>query len=526
MLSQLLNHMDEYLSNTPFQRRWWSRPWIVHMTIQPPLSKDAPLWKRSKDELRLLRLFDLSPEELGQKIERYWKKPRWRRWFSSFGMNKKIDVWNYYHRCLAYQAVRPETQEQGSVVIASKRRPLLDELGLVLHQSTVKFETYLEKRRRNPTWLGKHFLEEIEAYKRRLEKTFLTTLTKSLRRIETEAERFALKQHAEQEYQHVEVIMLRYYHHRFSDPSHANRVPKIGRDVAQEGNVANPERRLAVHRHSQTVSSSSSSTLLPREMNPQPQIGIASLHGAKGWIKTQRQRLNALIEEGTLQDVEVLLQTSLDEIKTITELHLGCCETMIFTIQGQHEIYDTFLDYLDNVQHRLKSLLQGGMLLFHPDHMVNLRHSQAMWELITRYSQSYLVQSRCYLDRFKKLHLRLEEFYQHSQKELKIQQELQGWSDLERRIQELGQSFKELKQSVEEFAKKLNEVIAQQVQDNEAMEVKLKESEAKLAQYKAESDAKMKTIMDLFESQQQVASTSSVSEANMPESSNVRFFRQ
>ena len=107
----VVKKMDEHLSSKPFKRRWWSRPWVVHMSSKPPITRDYPLWKRTQDELRLLRLFDLSPEELGKKIERYWKKPRWRRWLASFGMKKKIDVWNYYQRCLAYQAVRSEQVE-------------------------------------------------------------------------------------------------------------------------------------------------------------------------------------------------------------------------------------------------------------------------------------------------------------------------------------------------------------------------------------------------------------------------------
>lgn len=184
MLSQFVNQMDEHLSNNPFKRRWWFRRWIVHMTIQPPLTKDYPLWKRSKDELRLLRLFNLSPEELGQKIARYWKKPRWRRWFASFGMNKKIDVWNYYQRCLAYQAVRPEKLAPRSRVIANKSALLLDELGLGLHQFNAKFEMYLEKRCHSPNWKEKHFLKEIKDYKQRLKETFLTKLNKSLKHIE------------------------------------------------------------------------------------------------------------------------------------------------------------------------------------------------------------------------------------------------------------------------------------------------------------------------------------------------------
>ncbi len=53
MLSQLLNQMDAYLSNRPFKRRCWSKRWKSYMTIHPPLSKEAPLWKRSLIETKM-----------------------------------------------------------------------------------------------------------------------------------------------------------------------------------------------------------------------------------------------------------------------------------------------------------------------------------------------------------------------------------------------------------------------------------------------------------------------------------------
>ena len=226
--------MDEYLSNKPFIRRWWSRRWIVHMTIQPPLTKYYPLWKRTKDELRLLRLFDLSPEELGLKIDRYWKKPRWRRWFASFGMNKKIDVWNYYQRCLAYQEIsQDKLRSEQSLVIASERGPILEDLALVLHQSNVKFETYLEKRCRNPKWIEKHFAEEVKRYMQRLKKTFYTKLNKHLKQIKTGEERLALKQQAEKEYQEVEVLMFHYYQ-LWHFNAFSSRRSEVGIDVVND----------------------------------------------------------------------------------------------------------------------------------------------------------------------------------------------------------------------------------------------------------------------------------------------------
>lgn len=527
MLSQFVHQMDEHLSNNPFKRRWWFRRWIVHMTIQPPLTKDYPLWKRSKDELRLLRLFNLSPEELGQKISCYWKKPRWRRWFASFGMNKKIDVWNYYQRCLAYQAVRPEKLAPRSRVIANKSELLLDELGLALHQFNAKFEMYLEKRCHSPKWKEKHFLKEIKDYKQRLKETFLTKLNKSLKHIKTEGDRCVLKQQAEQEYQQVEALMLRYYYQWLSDffsrRTQPNLVPELGIDVAQEGNTDNPERIIVMHYASQAVSSSSQSNL-PREENPQD--GIGSLHGAKEWIQKQRERLKLLLEEGSLQKVEELLKTSLNEIKTTTESYLDCYGTTLFEIQGQPEIYDAFLDYLNDLQRRLKPLLQGGILLFHPDHVMNLTHSQTMKELITRYSQTYLEQSRCYLDRFKNYHLRIEGFYQHSQQELQRKQSRRDRSDLARRIWELDRSVKNLEQSYKEFAEKLDEFEAKLAQAKlaEAAERAQFKSEttAKLAEFEAELDGKMKKITD-FMKRQQPASTSSASD--MPESSNTHSFK-
>jgi chromosome segregation ATPase len=239
------------------------------------------------------------------------------------------------------------------------------------------------------------------------------------------------------------------------------------------------------------------------------QVVLTSLRGAKEWIQSQRECLKLLLEEGSLEKVEALLQSSLDEIKEITEFYLGTCETRMYHIQGKHEAYDGFSKHLNNLQGRLKTLLQGGMLLFHPDHTMSLTHSQAMWDLLTRYSQSYLDQSRCYLDRFKNYYLRLEALCQHSQQELQRQQSLGDWSELARGIQELGESLKDLEQSFKEFNKKLN-------QFND-----------KLTKCKEDSDAKIKELTERvnFFISQQVASSSFESDAQTPESSNVGFFK-
>ncbi|MFZ0219708.1 MAG: hypothetical protein WAL30_05845 [Candidatus Aquirickettsiella sp.] len=98
--------------------------------------------------------------------------------------------------------------------------------------------------------------------------------------------------------------------------------------------------------------------------------------------------------------------------------------------------------------------------------------------------------------------------------------------------------LEEENRELEEQLKKSQEIIDKMGQEKMESDAKLKESESKLAQYKAEAaaeleqykaelDEKMKKItdfMDFMEKQQQT-STSSVSEAQTQESSNVRFFK-
>lgn len=280
MLAQLLNQMDEHLANKPFKRRWWSRRWIVHMTIQPPLSKHYPLWKRSKEELRLLRLFDLSPEELGRKIERYWKKPRWRRWLASFGMKKKIDVWHYYQWCLAYQAIRPLQLNQNPALKVNGKSLVTNQLALALHQSTVKFERYLEKRWRHSNWPARQGLQEINHYKQHLKKTFSKTLKKVLKKITLEKERCYLKEQAEREYQQVEKLMLRYFQQRmnyFYPKEQPAPAVELGVDAIEEQIQAD---LVPVSCAAGQTAASSSLPQLSRDVNQQqPRIG--SIYVAK-----------------------------------------------------------------------------------------------------------------------------------------------------------------------------------------------------------------------------------------------------
>lgn len=507
MLSQLLNQMDEHLSQKPFVRtHWWSKRWIVYIAIQPPLTKIHPLWKRTKDELRLLRLFNLSPEELGKKIELYWKKPRWRRWFASFGMNKKIDVWNYYQRCLAYQEIlQGKPKLERSLAITNESQFLLKNLALVLHKSNVKFEGYLEKNCRNPKWIEKYFLEAVRCYKQQLQSTFSIKLNKYLKHINTEGERLALIQQAEKEYQQVEELMFHYYQRWHIYAFSSLRSPEIGIDVINDSEAnKNQERRIAVY----TGSSTSTSSLRTFHRRDVLQNVIGSLDKAKEWIQTQRERLKLFIEEGSPKKVKELLQSSLNEIKNITEPQLKCCEIIILNIEENHEPYDTFLEHLDKLQDQLKPLLQGGLLLFHSDHVLNLTHSQEIWDIITQYGQIYLEQSRYYFDTLKNYHQRIRKFYnQHLQK----QQALEERAEIAIRIQKLEQSIieldKQLKEDSEKFRAKMEvrfeqdkiEMLAgmeaKRIQNNLGVEIRFERDKAEiLADIEAKFEPKINKL--------------------------------
>lgn len=498
--------MDEYLSNKPFIRsHWWSRCWAGYITIQPPLTKKRPLWKRSEDELIHLRLFNTSPEELGRKIERYWKKPRWRRWFASFGMNKKIDVWNYYQRCLAYKEVRQDnsTVEQ-SLIVANDGQRILDDLASVLHKSNVKFEFYLEKKCRDLNWVEKHFSEEIKRYQKRMEKTFSLKLSNYLTRLGTE-EQLIVKQKAEKEYQQVEAFMFRYYHlwnfKAFCNMRHS----EVGIDVVnnRERNE-NQERRVAVYSDQGTEALSQSSISSEPVAN---KIGIGSLHTAKEWIQVQRQRLKSLIEEDSPQKVKELLQESMNDIKDIIAPHLECCENIVLNMRDNNEVYETSLNVLIDLQNRLKPLLQGGLRLFHPDHVMGLNHSEEIWKLITEYSQAYLEQSRSYLGKLQGYQQRLYAYYEQR---LLAQEKILTLSELKTRIDKLRESQQEMYHKfMQNFAEMELDLEAKWTQDLADMETRWKQylvdMEAKCTQDLTDMETRWMQRLENIEKNKRVA---------------------
>ena len=530
MCHQVLNQMDEYLSKKPFVRpHWWSRRWIVYITIQPPITESHPLWNRSKDELQLLRLFNLSPEELGRKIEHYWKKPRWRRWFASFGMNKKIDVWNYYQRCLAYKAIaRNQSETELKLVIASEKKSILEKLGLALHQSNVKFEMYLEKHCRHPKWVEKSFLEETKRYQQQQKKKFSIKLDKYLKQLESNGERTTLKQQAEQEYQQVEALMFNYYQLHFN----ALRRLQHSENKKSQKKEKNTDRRIEIYQGSLSIPSSSRASFSRAIL----QNEIGSLDKSKEWIQAQRQRLKAaLIQKDSPEAIEKLLQNSLTAIKNIIEPQLNHCELIISSIEGDHNAYDSFLADLGSLQNQLKPLLQEGLRLFHPDHMMSLSHSEKVWTLITHYSQIYIEQSRFYLECLKNYYQHIGDLYK---KHLQMQQALQERAEIKIEILKLKQTLIDLSKEWEkdrkifleevraEFKQYMAEMRAEEraqdraefesirAQDRAEFESIRAQDRAEFEQKNVAMEAKLERIMALLQLQQQSTSLDTAMSSN------------
>jgi hypothetical protein len=353
-------------------------------------------------------------------------------------MNKKIDVWNYYQRCLAYKEVRNNPIVEQSLVIANDGQRILDDLASVLHKSNVKFEFYLEKKCRDLNWVEKHFSEEVKCYQKRMEKTFFLKLSNHLTRLGTEGEQLLVKKKAEKEYQEVEALMFHYYQLWHFNSFLRIRHPEVGIDALNDREInENQESRVAVYTGSQ-IASSSSRALHRRVVL---QNGIGSLDKAKEWIQIQRQRLKSLIEEDSPQKVNELLQESMNDIKDIIEPHLECCENIVLNLKDNNDAYETSLKVLGDLQNRLKPLLQGGLRLFHPDHITGLNHSEEIWRLITQYSQTYLEKSRSYLGKLQSYQQRLHTY--HEQYLLEQEKKL-TLSELETRIDKLRESQQEM----------------------------------------------------------------------------------
>ncbi len=81
MQNKLLVNIGNGLTKKTFERAFWWRPrWLDLISIDPPLSVNNPLWYRDEKNLKKVRLFDLSPEELKTEIMKYWRELFWKRW--------------------------------------------------------------------------------------------------------------------------------------------------------------------------------------------------------------------------------------------------------------------------------------------------------------------------------------------------------------------------------------------------------------------------------------------------------------
>lgn len=166
--------------------------------------------------------------------------------------------------------------------------------------------------------------------------------------------------------------------------------------------------------------------------------------------------------------------------------------------------------------------MQGGLRLFHPDHITGLTYSEEIWRLITQYSQAYLEQSRSYLGKLQSYQQRLLEY--HKQYLLEQEKKL-TLSELETRIDKLRESQQEMYHKfMQNFSEMEADLEAKWKQDLDGVEARWKQYLVDNgSRWKQYFEAKFESKLDkLFSpsTQQQQASTPSASDTEMPGSSN------
>jgi hypothetical protein len=163
-LQIILRAKEKQLASKASQRIvWWSgRRWYSVISIIPELTEEQPLWRRSDESLVSVRLFGLTPEQLQEEIQHYWEKPRWQQWLlKQFTfINKKIEIWFYYQKCLAFREIR-YSKEMEFDKLNSSAQWVLAELEKWLSQQEIAVENHLDKRCWDLSWTQRYFANVV-----------------------------------------------------------------------------------------------------------------------------------------------------------------------------------------------------------------------------------------------------------------------------------------------------------------------------------------------------------------------------
>jgi hypothetical protein len=396
MLDSILKNMEGYLSRKPFDPIYWwsSQCWNAVLQIFPPLAKQ-PLWQRTEAELSTLRLFGVTPAQLKQEIQHYWKKPKWQRWFIGLfsAINKKIELWFYYQKCLAYREIQKLGISSNTCSnLTLPEEAVVNSLTNWLKRERLRFENTLEQQFRRTVLQEQQFAQTLQRYQRLEDKRFLKKFSRLLQQLPPSYNTTNFEKQVYRAYNHMEKTLTRYlslwYKNVFPTTQPVASVSTAPTNTVTERSLV----PLGVSGPPQSV---------PSAISPEPNVdpndssGSLSFANSAQWFTARRQAIKTCLEQAEEENiaikVQALLERSLQDLNAFTAPQISSLRQRIRTISptdiNQHK---AALEFILHLQSELLKHYKNASLLFHPDRYQGLLLALKLPELIRYWNQTFV----------------------------------------------------------------------------------------------------------------------------------------
>ncbi|TLY48347.1 MAG: hypothetical protein E6K54_02445 [Gammaproteobacteria bacterium] len=362
MQNKLLVDIGNGLTKKPFEKIfWWGPRWLDFICITPPLTVNNPLWLRDKKNLKKVRLFGLSPDELQAEILGYWLQPFWKRWCLGLftPIQRKIRLWSYYHQCLSFREVCIENLFDAKKPIDVLFEQYLgNEMLCRLNKNRIQFEYYVEKHAGNLRLEDNiTFLQSMLL--RRNSRFFSKLLQKKSTELFTGADKKSLQSQLKKEYLRLRMVLFCYLYNW-----HKNIFPTTQNEPIYIDTFF--------------------------EVCAGKEISY-SIHSIHDWVKLKQQLIESLLEEQSPEQffmIKNLLEACLSKIRILVSNHLNNCARKLVAVRKKKLSCKQAIQETNNRQAELIHFFKKCALLFHPDKsFANPELSKIQTELFLAFQQ-------------------------------------------------------------------------------------------------------------------------------------------
>ena len=344
MQNSLLVDIGKGLAKKPFERMFWcwGPRWSDFIRVDPPLTEDTPLWQRDQNSLNSVRLFDLSPDELQDRITFYWQQAFWKRCLLGLftSIHSKIKLWSYYHRCLSFREVCIKNQFNAREPIDFVFEQYLGrEIIQQLNRSRIQFENYLDKRagslriKNNLNFLQSIFIIDNGRF-------FSKLMKKKLAQLSTESDKNSLQSQLKKEYNRLKMILYCY----------------LSTWCENIFNLLTPDDETI---HSGTFVDASTG----KEIS-------YSVHSIKDWVKIKQRVIASMLEEKSpeqLIQIKNLLESCLTTLRLLIDTYSKNYVKLIVGVRKRRLSGDKAIQQAEILQTELIHFFKKSVFLFHPD---------------------------------------------------------------------------------------------------------------------------------------------------------------